>query len=143
MAQSQETLRSGEVRISNTGIIRVGGFHAVLEGTNGKILQTIYSDLLGYKTCTVAVKDINTGIYYTKLNNDGDKILNDMFREDWGLDDIFENIALAYDNKRYYDGNQFIGVMSDGKELILCIGNGPNINEYQSHFYTCFINNSF
>ena len=71
-------------------------------------------------------------------------IANDMFRRDWDEPEILENIVLAYTTKRYSgNGNIFLGQMSDGKILEICIGPryGPNmgiIDDFISVPKTCW-----
>ena len=58
--------------------------------------------------------------------------VNDMFPRHWTKEELLENISLAFTNKTYFGPpNQYIGTLSDGKQLILCIdniGNGGSID---------------
>lgn len=67
-----------------------------------------------------------------------------MFRRNWDESEILENVVLAYTTKRYSgNGNIFLGQMSDGKILVICIGSriGPNmgiIEDFISVPKTCW-----
>ena len=52
---------------------------------------------------------------------------NDMFRGDWGKEELMDNIAFAYVNK-YFSGdrNKYIGQMSDSKLITICVKDGNN-----------------
>lgn len=53
-----------------------------------------------------------------------------MFPRDWTKEELLENVSLAYTNKVFTGiGNQYAGIMSDGKTLIICIDDVNTINE--------------
>lgn len=55
---------------------------------------------------------------------------NDMFPRQWTREELIENVAFAYKNKVSLGfKNQYLGNMSDGKKLILCIDNENTATE--------------
>lgn len=112
----------------------VGGFHHIEGGLDenafGKIdLTVITADSKGYFTAYVSVKN-SSGDWIEKRNFKGNLIKNDMFPRDWTKEELLENVSLAYTNKVFTGiGNQYAGIMSDGKTLIICIDDVNTINE--------------
>ncbi|OBW42175.1 hypothetical protein AB670_01472 [Chryseobacterium sp. MOF25P] len=56
-----------------------------------------------------------------------------LFRQDWTKKEILDNLALAYTTKVCAQstsptnpGNQYIGVISDGRTAVICIIDGQN-----------------
>jgi hypothetical protein len=120
----------------------VGGFHHMEGNLNvnnyGRIDLVIdESDPLGYYVANISVKNPNTGNfiskgYYKKVGGVKTKfpIDNDMFPRQWTREELIENVAFAYKNKVSLGfKNQYLGSMSDGKKLILCIDNENTATE--------------
>lgn len=111
----------------------VGGFHHIEGNLNenafGKIdLTVVTPDSRGYFTANVSIKI--SGEWIEKRNYEGNLIKNDMFPRHWTKEELLENVSFAYSSKVYTGtGNQYIGTMSDGKTLIICIDNVNTANE--------------
>jgi hypothetical protein len=119
----------GEVVLNaNNNVIKKGGFHYIPDGLseihNGKIVQIVDGpDQRGYYKAFVELKDIN-GNWHKKsftVNLIEHYEFTDMFPAHWTERELLENIALAYNNKKFFEGNKYIGKMSDGKEVVLCL----------------------
>lgn len=81
------------------------------------------SDIRGHYTANISISDGN-GNFIAKVDNAGNPIINDMFSKSWTEQDVLENMSLAFTNKTYTGNrNKYLGTMSDGKGLILCIDN--------------------
>lgn len=121
----------------------VSGWHHIFGNNNansyGQINNIIGTpDALGYYNANVSIKNQN-GVFIQKTANGG---VNSMFRRDWNESELLENFALAYTNKQYSGvNNQFIGEMSDGKTITICIGLGNNNIDYTTPIKTLWPNN--
>jgi hypothetical protein len=109
----------------------VGGWHHIFGTVNqnsyGRIDNIIDPpDTLGYYSANVSI--FNGTAYIPKVNYSGNLIRNDMFPRTWTEQELLENISLAYTNKIFTGvGNQFEGIMSDGKRLIICINGNSSV----------------
>ncbi|MCD9575453.1 EndoU domain-containing protein [Flavobacterium soyae] len=85
------------------------------------------SDSRGYFTANVSIKN-TSGVWIPKRDGLGNLIDNDMFPRHWSKQELIENISVAYTNKVHNGiGNQYRGLMSDGKTVIICINGNSNL----------------
>ncbi|WP_338840974.1 EndoU domain-containing protein [Flavobacterium ginsenosidimutans] len=119
----------------------VGGWHHIEGNVNsnnfGRIDNIIdASDSRGYFTANVSIKDTN-GNWIPKRDGGGNLINNDMFPRNWSRQELIENISVAYTNKVFNGtGNQYRGLMSDGKTVIICINGNANVIDQTTNIKT-------
>jgi len=122
-----EHLFEGHLRISSNKIF-VGGIHSKVAVDNGNaIIDSITDppDLQGFYRANVSIQVGPQN--YPKLDYRNRPIKNDMFPDAWNEQRIIEEISLAFTLKTYRRGNQWRGVMSNGKTCIICINGSAEV----------------
>jgi len=99
----------------------IGGIHSIIAQSNGCVVNpvTIPGPSGTYKAHVGKYNSNN--ILIMKLDRKGNLLDNDMFPDIWNESQLLEELTYAFENMRYFEGNQWIGILRNGSTCTFCM----------------------